>query len=140
ETTSDGDLPKTERNLPPDLAQQVDVGSLELPTEALQGVNPVLDHRAPPLRVPTDLVEDDALVLSFNDLQIVVRTPLRRTLLLPLAAPVSVSPEPIKGVSSLSRRQPRRAHKEGEGSGHATSSCGIRSLRPDLDVGVPRRR
>jgi hypothetical protein len=30
--------------------------------------------------IPTDLVEDDAVVLSFNDLQ-VVRTPLPRTLL-----------------------------------------------------------
>jgi hypothetical protein len=29
-----------------------------------------------------DLVEDDAVVLSFNDLQIVVRTPRPRTLLL----------------------------------------------------------
>jgi hypothetical protein len=28
-----------------------------------------------------DLVEDDAVVLSFNDLQIVVRTPRPRTLL-----------------------------------------------------------
>jgi hypothetical protein len=30
----------------------------------------------------TDLVEDDAVVFSFNDLQIVVRTPRPRTLLL----------------------------------------------------------
>jgi hypothetical protein len=29
----------------------------------------------------TDLVEDDAVVFSFNDLQIVVRTPRPRTLL-----------------------------------------------------------
>jgi len=31
--------------------------------------------------IPIDLVEDDAVVFSFNDLQVVVRTPLRRTLL-----------------------------------------------------------
>lgn len=29
----------------------------------------------------TDLVEDDAVVFSFNDLQVIVRTPLGRTLL-----------------------------------------------------------
>jgi hypothetical protein len=41
----------------------------------------VIDHRAPPPRVPTDLVEDDAVVFSFNDPQAIVRTPRVRTLL-----------------------------------------------------------
>jgi hypothetical protein len=34
------------------LPQQVDVGSFKLLAEVLQGINPVLDHRAPPLGDP----------------------------------------------------------------------------------------
>ena len=64
------------------LPQQVDICSFELLAELLQDVNPVPDHRAPPLGDPTDLVEDDAVVFPFNDLQIVVRTPRPRTLLM----------------------------------------------------------
>jgi len=41
--------------------------STRLLAELLQGVNPVPDHRAPPLGDPTDLVEDDAVVFPFND-------------------------------------------------------------------------
>ena len=64
------------------LPQQIDIGSVYLLAEGLQRVNSVPDHRAPPPRVPLDLVEDDAVVFLFNDLQSAARTPLRGTLLL----------------------------------------------------------
>jgi hypothetical protein len=51
------------------LSQQVCVGLLDLLAHPRQTVHRGVDHRAPPPRVPTDLVEDDAVVLSFNDLQ-----------------------------------------------------------------------
>jgi hypothetical protein len=54
---------------------------LDLLAYPRQSIHRGVDHRAPPPRVPTDLVEDDAVVFSFNDLQGIVRTPRQRTLL-----------------------------------------------------------
>jgi hypothetical protein len=54
---------------------------LDLLPNPRKTIHRCVDHRAPPLRVPTRS-EDDAVVFSFNDLQAIVRTPRPRTLLL----------------------------------------------------------
>src|SRR4029450_9344059 len=63
------------------LSQQVGVRPLDLLANPLETIHRGVDHRAPPPRVPTGLVEDDPVVFSFNDLQTGVRTPRPRTLL-----------------------------------------------------------
>src|SRR6266545_1459851 len=73
------------------LWQQVCVGFFHLLAKPGETVHGGVDHRAPPPRVPTDLVEDDAVVFSFNDLQRVARTPRPRTLL----SRDSVKSEPV---------------------------------------------
>jgi hypothetical protein len=50
------------------LSQQVGVRPLDLLANPLETIHRGVDHHAPPPRVPTDLVEDDAVVFSFNDL------------------------------------------------------------------------
>ena len=62
------------------LPQQIGVGFLEVLAEPDERVHSWFDHRAPPLRVPWSVLDEDgAVVFYFKDPQ-VVRTPRPRTL------------------------------------------------------------
>jgi len=78
-----------------------------------------------------DLVEDDAVVLSFNDLQIVVRTPRPRTL---LAGPL---PSSRREKMRSPRRNPRRVVGESPDGRNADGEKTRSRVADDRDIPTP---
>ncbi len=100
------------------LSQQVRIRLLDLLAKPGETVHRGIDHRAPPPRVPADLVEDDAVVFSFNDPQVIVRTPRLRTLL---------------GLAGRKRGCDQRKHS---GAGW-TRTTGLRIMSPLIAFSLP---